>query len=161
MASKIINFNLNGRELEVMVKPLTTLQSLLREDLGYTATKSGCKQGGCGSCTVLVDGEPFMSCLLPVEDIAGKTVLTLEGLTPLDPEQGLHPIQQAFYDRYAIQCGYCSPGMILVAKALLESNPQPTRTEIVDALTGNYCRCTGYEPIIEAIQDAAARSNGR
>jgi carbon-monoxide dehydrogenase small subunit len=161
MASKIINFNLNGREIEVMVKPLTTLQSLLREDLGYTATKSGCKQGGCGSCTVLVDGEPFMSCLLPVEDIAGKAVLTLEGLTPLDPEQGLHPIQQAFYDRYAIQCGYCSPGMILVAKALLESNPQPTRAEIIDALTGNYCRCTGYEPIIEAIQDAAARTNGR
>jgi carbon-monoxide dehydrogenase small subunit len=161
MASKIINFNLNGREIEVMVKPLTTLQSLLREDLGYTATKSGCKQGGCGSCTVLVDGEPFMSCLLPVEDIAGKAVLTLEGLTPLDPEQGLHPIQQAFYDRYAIQCGYCSPGMILVAKALLESNPQPTRAEIIDALTGNYCRCTGYEPIIEAIQYAAARTNGR
>jgi carbon-monoxide dehydrogenase small subunit len=161
MASKIINFNLNGREIEVMVKPLTTLQSLLRDDLGYTATKSGCKQGGCGSCTVLVDGEPFMSCLLPVEDIAGKAVLTLEGLTPLDPEQGLHPIQQAFYDRYAIQCGYCSPGMILVAKALLESNPQPTRAEIIDALTGNYCRCTGYEPIIEAIQDAAARTNGR
>jgi carbon-monoxide dehydrogenase small subunit len=161
MASKIINFNLNGREIEVMVKPLTTLQSLLREDLGYTATKSGCKQGGCGSCTVLVDGEPFMSCLLPVEDIAGKAVLTLEGLTPLDPEQGLHPIQQAFYDRYAIQCGYCSPGMILVARALLESNPQPTRAEIIDALTGNYCRCTGYEPIIEAIQDAAARTNGR
>ncbi len=161
MASKIINFNLNGREIEVMVKPLTTLQSLLREDLGYTATKSGCKQGGCGSCTVLVDGEPFMSCLLPVEDIAGRTVLTLEGLTPVDPEQGLHPIQQAFYDRYAIQCGYCSPGMILVAKALLESNPQPARAEIIDALTGNYCRCTGYEPIIEAIQDAAARTNGR
>lgn len=161
MASKIINFNLNGREIEVMVKPLTTLQSLLREDLGYTATKSGCKQGGCGSCTVLVDGEPFMSCLLPVEDIAGKEVLTLEGLTPADPEQGLHPLQQAFYDRYAIQCGYCSPGMILVAEALLESNPQPSRAEIIDALTGNYCRCTGYEPIIEAIQDAAARTNGR
>lgn len=161
MASKIINFNLNGREIEVMVKPLTTLQSLLREDLGYTATKSGCKQGGCGSCTVLVDGEPFMSCLLPVEDIAGKTVLTLEGLTPADPEQGLHPLQQAFYDKYAIQCGYCSPGMILVAEALLESNPQPSRAEIIDALTGNYCRCTGYEPIIEAIQDAAARTNGR
>jgi len=161
MASKIINFNLNGREIEVMVKPLTTLQSLLREDLGYTATKSGCKQGGCGSCTVLVDGEPFMSCLLPVEDIAGKEVLTLEGLTPADPEQGLHPLQQAFYDKYAIQCGYCSPGMILVAEALLESNPQPSRAEIIDALTGNYCRCTGYEPIIEAIQDAAARTNGR
>jgi carbon-monoxide dehydrogenase small subunit len=161
MASKIVSFNLNDREIEVLVKPMTTLQNLLREDLGYTATKSGCKQGGCGSCTVLVDGEPVLSCLLPVEDVAGKDVLTLEGLTPADPEEGLHPIQQAFYDKFAIQCGYCSPGMILVAKALLDRQPQPSRAEIADALSGNYCRCTGYKPIIEAIQDAAARTNGR
>ncbi len=161
MASKIVSFNLNDREVEVLVKPMTTLQNLLREDLGYTATKSGCKQGGCGSCTVLVDGEPVLSCLLPVEDVAGKDVLTLEGLTPADPDEGLHPIQQAFYDKFAIQCGYCSPGMILVAKALLDRQPQPSRAEIADALSGNYCRCTGYEPIIEAIQDAAARTNGR
>lgn len=161
MASKIVSFNLNGREIEVMVKPLTTVQKLLREDLGYTATKSGCKQGGCGSCTVLVNGEPYMSCLLPVEDVVGKEVLTLEGLAPVDPDEGLHPIQQAFYDKFAIQCGYCSPGMILVTKALLDKQPQPSRAEIVDALSGNYCRCTGYEPIIEAIEDAAARTNGR
>ena len=88
-------------------------------------------------------------------------MLTLEGLTPADPDEGLHPIQQAFYDKFAIQCGYCSPGMILVAKALLDRQPQPSRAEIADALSGNYCRCTGYEPIIEAIQDAAARTNGR
>jgi carbon-monoxide dehydrogenase small subunit len=161
MASKIISFNLNGREIEVMVKPLTTVQKLLREELSYTATKSGCKQGGCGSCTVLVNSEPYLACLLPVEDIAGKDVLTLEGLTPENPEEGLHPIQQAFYDKYAIQCGYCSPGMILVTKALLDKHPQPSRVEIVDALSGNYCRCTGYEPIIEAIEDAAGRTNGR
>jgi len=161
MTSKIVSFNLNGREVEVLVKPLTTVQNLLRENLGYTATKSGCKQGGCGSCTVLVNGEPVMSCLLPVEDVVGKEVLTLEGLTPVDPDEGLHPIQQAFYDKFAIQCGYCSPGMILVTKALLDKQPQPSRAEIVDALSGNYCRCTGYEPIIEAIEDAAERTNGR
>ena len=108
MASKIVNLTLNGREIEVMIKPLTTVQKVLRDDLGYTATKSGCKQGGCGSCTVLLNGEPYMSCLLPVEDVAGKEVLTLEGITPANPDEGLHPIQQAFYDKYAIQCGYCS-----------------------------------------------------
>ena len=161
MASKIVSFNLNGREVEVLVIPLTTVQKLLREDLGYTATKSGCKQGGCGSCTILVNGDPFMSCLLRVEDVAGKDVLTLEGLTPVDPEEGLHPIQQAFHDKFAIQCGYCSPGMILVTKALLDKQPQPSRAEVVDALSGNYCRCTGYKPIIEAIEDAAGRTNGR
>lgn len=158
MASKIVNFNLNGREVEVMIKPLTTLQTLLREDLGYTATKAGCKQGGCGSCTVLVNGEPMMSCLLPVEDVEEQEVLTLEGLTPTD---GLSPIQQAFYDKYAIQCGFCTPGMILVATALLDRNPEPTREEIIDAMTGNYCRCTGYEPIIQAIIESAQRMNGR
>ncbi len=158
MASKIVNFNLNGREVEVMIKPLTTLQTLLREDLGYTATKAGCKQGGCGSCTVLVNGEPMMSCLLPVEDVEEQEVLTLEGLTPTD---GLSPIQQAFIDKYAIQCGFCTPGMILVATALLGRNPEPTREEIIDAMTGNYCRCTGYEPIIQAIMESAQRMNGR
>ncbi len=152
MTSKIVTFTLNGREIDVMIKPMTTLQSLLREQLGYTATKAGCKQGGCGSCTVLVNGEPMMSCLLPVEDVAGQEVFTLEGLGSVE---GLDPIQQAFFDRYAIQCGYCSPGMIMVSKALLEHNPHPSREQIVEALAGNYCRCTGYEPIIEAIEDAA------
>ena len=154
MASRIVEFTLNGRLTEVMVKPLTTVQTVLREQLGYTATKSGCKQGGCGSCTVLVDGQPMMSCLLPAEDIAGLDVLTLEGLTPRD---GLHPLQQAFVDNYAAQCGYCTSGMILVSKALLDSNPEPLRDDIIDALAGNFCRCTAYEPIVEAIQDAAGR----
>ena len=158
MASKIVSFTLNGREVEVMVKPLTTLQSLLRTDLGYTAAKTGCKQGGCGSCTVLVNGEPMMSCLLPVEDVEGQQVVTLEGLSR---NGTLHPIQEAFFEKFAIQCGYCTPGMILVAKALLEHTPRPGREEIVAALTGNYCRCTGYEPIIQAIETAGQRMNGQ
>jgi carbon-monoxide dehydrogenase small subunit len=158
MASKIITFTLNGRETEVMVKPLTTLQTLLREKLDLTAVKSGCKQGGCGSCTVLVNGEPMLSCLLPVEDIEGQSVTTLEGITPTD---GLHPLQSAFFEDYAIQCGYCTPGMLMVAKALLDRNPHPTREQVVDALSGNLCRCTGYEPILQAIDDAAQRMDGR
>jgi len=156
MTSKIVNFNLNGRDVEVMAKPLTTLQTVLREQLHYTATKAGCKQGGCGSCTVLVNGEPMASCLLPVEDVAGQQITTLEGLTPAE---GLHPIQEAFFENYAIQCGYCSPGMIMVIKALLDRSPQPTREDIIEAISGNLCRCTGYEPIIEAAQDAARRLN--
>ena len=104
MTSKIVNFNLNGRDVEVIAQPLPTLQTVLREQLLYTATKAGCKQGGCGSCTVLVNGEPMASCLLPVEDVAGQQITTLEGLTPAE---GLHPIQEAFFENYAIQCGYC------------------------------------------------------
>jgi carbon-monoxide dehydrogenase small subunit len=157
MASRVVSFTLNGRPVEVIVKPLTTLQRVLREQLSYTATKSGCRQGGCGSCTVLVNDEPMLSCLLPAEEIDGQVVMTLEGLT----ENGnLNPIQEAFFEKFAIQCGYCTPGMIMVSKALLDRNPQPTRDEIIDAITGNYCRCTGYEPIIQAIADASQRLNG-
>jgi carbon-monoxide dehydrogenase small subunit len=156
MSVRIVNFTLNSRNIDVMVQPLSTLQSLLREDLKYTATKTGCKQGSCGSCTVLVDGEPMMSCLLPVEDVAGKEVLTLEGL----PDNGdLHPIQETFFETFAVQCGYCTPGMIMISKALLDHNPDPNREEIVDALAGNYCRCTGYEPIIRAVEESARRLN--
>jgi carbon-monoxide dehydrogenase small subunit len=157
VASKIISFTLNGREVEAMIKPLTTLQTLLREQLDLTATKTGCKQGGCGSCTVLVNDEPMLSCLLPAEDVAGQAITTLEGITPTGE---LHPLQAAFFDNFAIQCGYCSPGMIVVAKALLDRNPSPTREEIIHALTGNICRCTGYEPIIKAVEDAAERLKG-
>jgi carbon-monoxide dehydrogenase small subunit len=157
MPPKIVSFTLDGREIDVMVKPLTTLQTLLRDQLGETATKEGCKQGGCGTCTVLIDGEPMNSCLLPVEDIAGLSVTTLEGLKPRD---GLHPVQQAFFDNLAMQCGYCTPGMILVAKALLDRNPSPSRQEIAEALSGNVCRCTGYEPIIMAVHAAAQQMSG-
>jgi carbon-monoxide dehydrogenase small subunit len=154
MASRVLTFILNGREVETLVKPLTTLQSLLREQFGYTATKAGCRQGGCGSCTVLIDAEPMLSCILPAEDVEGRSVTTLEGIGGQD---GLHPLQSAFLDNYATQCGYCTPGQIMVAKALLDRNPHPTREEITDALSGNLCRCTGYTPILQAVADAAER----
>jgi carbon-monoxide dehydrogenase small subunit len=152
MESTIVRFELGGRPVEVMVRPMTTLQSALRNHLGYTATKEGCRQGGCGSCTVLVDGEPMMSCLLPVEDVAGKRVTTVESITPTE---GLHPIQRAFFDGNAFQCGYCTPGMLMVSKALLDRNPSPSGDEIRQALVGNACRCTGYQPIVRAIATAA------
>lgn len=155
--STIVRFELGGREVEVMVKPMTTLQSALRNNLGFTATKEGCRQGGCGSCTVLVDGEPMMSCLLPVEDVAGRKVTTVESLTPTE---GLHPIQQAFIDGYAYQCGYCTPGMVMVSKALLDHNPEPSGDDIRQALTGNVCRCTGYQPIVKAVASAAEAMRG-
>jgi carbon-monoxide dehydrogenase small subunit len=152
MSSRIVTFELGGHEVEVMVRPMATLQSVLRSQLGMTATKDGCRQGGCGSCTVLVDGEPMLSCLLPVEDVAGRRVTTVEGITPAE---GLHPVQRAFLESRGFQCGYCTPGMELLAVAFLERNPDPTRLEIVEALSGNVCRCTGYESIVDSIQAAA------
>ncbi|NJN53919.1 MAG: (2Fe-2S)-binding protein [Anaerolineae bacterium] len=157
MASKIVSFTLNGRETEIIAKPLVTLQTVLRQQLNRTATKAGCNQGGCGSCTVLVDGEPMLSCLLPVADVDGRVITTLEGLGSKD---NLHPLQQSFLEEYALQCGYCSPGMIITAKALLDHNPNPSRSEIADAISGNVCRCTGYLPILAAIENAAQRING-
>ena len=159
MASEIVSFMLNNREVVIVASPLDTLQHVLRDQIGYMATKSGCSQGGCGSCTVLVDGQPLVSCLLPVKDVEGREVTTLEGLTKTAEE--LHPVQAAFFDNFAVQCGYCSPGMIMVSKALLERNPHPTRDEIADAIAGNVCRCTGYQSIFEAIEDAAQRMNGQ
>ena len=159
MASEIVSFMLNNREVVIVAGPLDTLQHVLRDQIGYMATKSGCSQGGCGSCTVLVDGQPLVSCLLPVKDVEGREVTTLEGLTKTVAE--LHPVQAAFFDNFAVQCGYCSPGMIMVSKALLERNPHPTRDEIADAISGNVCRCTGYQSIFEAVEDAAQRMNGQ
>ena len=127
MASTIVTFEFGDREVEVMVAPMTTLQSVLRTQLGATATKEGCRQGGCGSCTVLVDGEPMLSCLLPVEDIAGRRVTTLENLTPAE---GLHPIQAAFIENDAFQCGYCTPGMVMLTRRCSTTSPRraPTRS---------------------------------
>jgi carbon-monoxide dehydrogenase small subunit len=147
-----VTFTLNGRPTALAVTPLTTLRSALREHLHLHATKAGCGQGGCSSCTVLVDGQPTLSCLLPVALVEGQEVTTLEGIgTP----GRLHPLQQAFYDNFAAQCGYCTAGMIVAAKALLDRNPRPTRDEIARALSGNLCRCTGYVPILDAVEDAA------
>ena len=156
MASVVVAFELCGRPVEVLVSPLATLQQVLRTQLGHTSVKDGCRQGGCGSCTVLVDGEPMMSCLLPVQDIAGRRITTLEGLTPA---QGLHPIQKAFLETNGFQCGYCTPGMEMLAKAFLDHNPTPTRDAIAEALSGNVCRCTGYDPIIRAVEAAAAEGS--
>jgi carbon-monoxide dehydrogenase small subunit len=153
MASVVVSFELGDRPVEVLVRPLATLQQVLRTQLGQISVKDGCRQGGCGSCTVLLDGEPVLSCLLPVQDIAGRRVTTLEGVTPAG---GLSPIQRAYLDANGFQCGYCTPGMEMLTKALLDHNPHPTREEIVDALSGNVCRCTGYEPVIAAIEGAAA-----
>lgn len=147
-----ITFKLNNRAVAVVASPLQNLRDVLREQLQMMAVKAGCGQGGCGACTVLLNGEPVVSCLMPVVNVQGQEITTLEGIgTP----NKLHPLQQAFYENFAAQCGYCSAGMITVAKALLDHNPHPTREQIVDALAGNVCRCTGYVPIIEAIQRVA------
>jgi carbon-monoxide dehydrogenase small subunit len=156
-SSRIVELSINGRTVEEIVEPMEPLQSVLRDKLGNTATKTGCKQGGCGSCTVLVDGEPMVSCLLPVEEVEDKEITTLEGLNSPDE---LHPIQAAFTEHFAMQCGYCTPGMIMTAKALLDRNPNPSREEIKEAISGNLCRCTGYQPIVDAVRTAAESLGG-
>ncbi|HEX6285851.1 MAG TPA: (2Fe-2S)-binding protein [Acidimicrobiia bacterium] len=152
MKHTAVSFRLGEREIEVLVEPLTTLQSVLRDQLGYMATKDGCRQGGCGSCTVLVDGEPYLSCILPVEDVIDRRIDTVETQTPVD---GLNPIQQALLDHNGLQCGYCTPGFVMITTALLERQPHPDRDEIIEAIGGNYCRCTGYRPILDAISAVA------
>lgn len=154
MRKSVVSLVINGAERQMLVAPGATLLEALREGQGLTGTRSGCEQGACGSCTVLVDGKPMMSCLLPVETIEGTQVTTIEGLTPA---AGLHPIQEAFLEGFATQCGFCTPGMILATAGLLTENPDPTREDAVRAISGNICRCTGYEAIIDAVMDAAAR----
>lgn len=150
----VVELEVNGAPCDVLVRPGATLLSTLRDSLGLTATRRGCETGSCGSCTVLVEGQAVMSCLTLVEVADGARVTTLEGLTP-GPED-LHPLQQAFLDHFATQCGFCTAGMILAAKALLDAVPDPTRDEVVAAISGNVCRCTGYEAIVTAILAAAA-----
>src|SRR5688572_1373918 len=152
-----IAFELNGEPIEVAFAPHKTLLEVLREDLGLTGTKHGCELGECGTCTVLLDGEPVLSCLaLPLE-CQGHRITTVEGMA----EGGrLHPLQQAFAELGAAQCGYCTPGILLTAQALLADNPVPTRDEIRHALAGNLCRCTGYTKILEAVELAALRVSG-
>ena len=155
MPSSVIELEVNGEPQEFIAKPGTTLLSALRDTLGLTAAKRGCGVGTCGTCTCLLDGDAVMSCLVPVETVNGSTVKTLEGVT--GPDGSLAPTQAAFLDGFATQCGFCTPGMIMAAEALLASNPDPTREDVVRAISGNVCRCTGYESIITAILDAAAR----
>ena len=153
-----VAFTLNGRPVELDVDPGRTLLDVLREDLDLTGTKQACdREGECGACTVLLDGKAVRSCLVPIGRVAGRQVLTIEGLG--SPEK-LHPLQQAFIERGAVQCGFCAPGMILAAAALLARRPNPTREEIAEALEGNLCRCTGYTRIVDAVEAAAATLRG-
>ena len=156
MRKSVVELTVNGAERQMLVLPGATLAEVLREDQGLTGTRRGCDQGACGTCTVLVDGRPVMSCLLPVETIQGASVETIESLTPV---QGLHPIQEAFLEGFATQCGFCTSGMIMATAGLLRTNPTPSREDAIRAISGNICRCTGYEAIIDAVLDAAARVN--
>jgi carbon-monoxide dehydrogenase small subunit len=146
-----IRFTLNGEGVDVSFAPYKTLLEVLREDLGLTGTKHGCELGECGACAVLLDSKPVLSCLVLALECSGRTVLTVEGLT----EEGrLHPLQDAFADLGAAQCGYCTPGILVTAKALLDANPHPSRDQIREAVSGNLCRCTGYLQIFEAVEAA-------
>ena len=145
---KLIRLNINDQEYELAVEPNLTLVDLLRDELRLTGTKKGCELGECGSCTVIMDGKPVNSCLVLAVQANGREITTIEGL---GNEQGLHPIQESFVQHGAIQCGFCTSGMILSAKSLLDKNPNPEEKEIRTAISGNLCRCTGYQKIVEAI----------
>ena len=146
---KLIKMTVNDRECETAVEPNLTLANFIRYELGLTGTKKGCETGDCGACTVLLDGIPVNSCLVLAVQANGRNVETIEGL---ETETGLHPLQDAFVEHGAIQCGFCSPGMILSAKHLLDNHPGPGESDIRGAISGNLCRCTGYQKIIEAIK---------
>ena len=147
-----LDLTVNGAACNMDVPPSTTLLDLLRDRLGLKGTKEYCHSGVCGACTVLLDGRAASSCSLLAGQADGHDVMTIEGLTPAD---GLHPIQQAFVDNFGLQCGYCTPGMILLAKALLDENPSPSREEIIRYMGGNICRCTGYAGILRSVEAAA------
>lgn len=151
MAMKPVTFTLNGAAKAAFAGDGENLLEFLRRRVGDMSPKFGCGQGGCGACTVLVDGVPQLSCLVLAETVEGKRIETAAGLGTAK----LHPLQEAFMNRFAAQCGYCTPGMLMAARALLDRNPRPTREEVVEAISGNLCRCTGYEPIIAAILDVA------
>lgn len=154
----VVSFEVNGRPVELLVAPNRTLLEVLREDLGLTGVKHGCDDSNCGVCTVIMDGKAVKSCSILIGQAEGTKVTTIEGL---EGENGLHPLQKAFIEHFAIQCGYCTPGMILSAKALLDENPHATEDEIREVLHGNLCRCTGYKKIIEAVEAARDEMNAK
>lgn len=157
MPKKPISFTLNDADTGVFVSDGENLLDALRRGAGDLSPKWGCGQGTCGACTVLIDGEPHLSCLTLAEAVEGRRVETTGGLAGAD----LHPLQQAFKEGFAAQCGYCTSGMLMAAKALLDANPTPSRDEVVEAISGNLCRCTGYEPIIDAVLEASNRMRGQ
>ena len=151
---KRLRLKLNGSWREVETRPDRILLDLLREDLGLTGTKKGCEEGECGACTVIMNGKSVLSCLIPAFKADGAEILTVEGITR---ENSLHPLQQAFWEEGAVQCGYCTPGMLLSAKALLDEDPEPSVEDVKIGISGNLCRCTGYAKIVRAIQVAAGK----
>ncbi len=152
MKQEEIVLKVNGTDYRLSIEPRRTLLEVLREHLGLTGTKKSCNEGNCGACTVLMDGRPVASCLVLAIDAQGKKILTIEGLSE---GEKLHPIQEAFLKHGAIQCGFCTPGMVMSAKAFLDENPEPTTTEIRKAISGNLCRCTGYQHIVDSIMAAS------
>jgi carbon-monoxide dehydrogenase small subunit len=155
MKKQLLTMTVNGNEIDVAVTPNTTLLEVLRDDLGFTGVKEGCSEGVCGACTVLMDGAPIRSCLTLALEAEGASITTIEGLASRGQ---LHPVQQAFIDQGAVQCGFCTPGMILSSKALLDRSPHPTDDDIKTALAGNFCRCTGYKKILDAVRSVATQS---
>lgn len=155
MDKKEISMRVNGQDYKLFIDTHVTLLDVIRDEIGLTGTKRGCDLGECGACTVLIDGKPFNSCLILTVDVQGKEITTIEGLSTRGE---IHPVQKAFIEQGAIQCGFCTPGMVLVAKALLDEDPSPTAEKIKEALSGNFCRCTGYTSIISAIQSATGKN---
>lgn len=149
----LLKTTVNGEAIEVEIEPGMLLVELLRDELDLIGTKIGCGEGECGACTVLVDGRPVLSCIYPAMKVQEREVRTIEGLSE---GQELHPVQEAFITHFAAQCGYCTPGFVMAAIGLLQENPRPSRSEILEGLSGNLCRCTGYYQIIEAVESAAA-----
>jgi carbon-monoxide dehydrogenase small subunit len=156
MAKTALQFRHNDHEVAVFVEGGDSLLAALRDGVGDHSPKFGCGQGGCGACTVLIDGEAHLSCVTLAEMAEGRSIETADGLKT---GPALHPLQTAFMEHFAAQCGYCTPGMLMAAKALLNHNPQPSRQDVVEAIGGNICRCTGYEPIINAILSAAGSNS--
>ena len=152
MKQEEIVLKVNGTNYRLSIDPRRTLVEVLRENLGLTGTKKSCNEGDCGACTIMMDGKPVASCLVLAMDAQGKEILTIEGLSE---GEKLHPIQEAFLKHGAIQCGFCTPGMVMSAKALLDENPKPTTAEIRKAISGNLCRCTGYQHIVDSIMAAS------